>query len=106
MLTRKILQKLTKVKNFIKEHILLITGVILSLFLIVVGIYGKIKDDKQPAYKVELQVINKDSSRIVEIETHGFPHLDKTKKGYELTDYSFVLFETKDSCKILKITKL
>lgn len=106
MLTRKILQKLTKVKNFIKEHILTITGVILSLCLIAVGIHAKIEDDKQPTYKVELQVINKDSSRIVEIETHGFPHLDKTKKGYELTDYSFVLFETKDSCNILKITKL
>ena len=92
--------------NFIKEHILVITGVILSLWLIAVGIYGKIKDGKQASYKVELQVISKDSSRIVEIETHGFPHLDKTKKGYELTDYSFVLFETKDSCKILKITKL
>ena len=92
--------------NFIKEHFLTITGVILSLCLIAVGIYGKIEDDKQPYYKVELQVINKDSSHIVEIETHGFPHLNKTKKGYELTDYSFVLFETKDSCKILKITKL
>lgn len=84
----------------------MITGVVLSLCLIGVGIYGKIKDDKQPTYKVELQVINKDSSRIVEIETHGFPHLNKTKKGYELTDYSSVLFEKKDSCKILKITKL
>ena len=92
--------------NFIKEHFLIITGVILSLCLIAVGIYGKIEDDKQPTYKVELQVNNKGKSRIVEIETHGFPHLNKTKKGYELTDYSFVLFETKDSCKILKITKL
>lgn len=92
--------------NFIKEHFLIITGVILSLCLIAVGFYGKIEDDKQPAYKVELQVINKDSSRIVDIETHGFPRLNKTKKGYELTDYSFVLFETKDSCKILKIKKL
>ena len=89
--------------NFIKKHFLIITGVILSLCLIAVGIYGKIEDGKQPSYKVELQVI---SSRVVEIETHGFPHLNKTKKGYELTDYSFVLFETKDSCKILKITKL
>lgn len=92
--------------NFIKEHFLIITGVILSLCLIGVGIYGKIEDSKQPAYNVKLQVINKDSSNIVEIETHGFPHLNKTKKGYELTDYSFVLFETKDSCKILKIKKL
>lgn len=92
--------------NFIKKHFLIITGVILSLCLIAVGIYGKIEDDKQPDYKVELQVINKDSSRIVEIETHGFPRLNKTKKGYELTDYSSVLFETKDSCKIMKITKL
>lgn len=92
--------------NFIKKHILIITGVILSLFLIAVGIYGKIEDGKQAFYNIELQVINKDSSRIVEIETHGFPRLNKTKKGYELTDYSFVLFETKDSCKILKITKL
>lgn len=92
--------------NFIKKHFLIITGVILSLCLIGVGIYGKIVDDKQQSYKVELQVINKDSSRVVEVETHGFPHLNKTKKGYELTDYSFVLFETKDSCKIFKITKL
>ena len=92
--------------NFIKKHFLIITGVILSLCLIAVGIYGKIEDDKQPSYKVELQVINKDSSRIVEIETHGFPHLNRTKKEYELTDYSSVLFETKDSCKMLKITKL
>lgn len=92
--------------NFIKENFLIITGIILSLCLIAVGIYGKIEDDKQPTYKVELQVINKDSSNIVEIETHGFPHLNRTKKGYELTDYSFVMFETKDSCKILKITKL
>ena len=83
-----------------------ITGVILSLCLIAVGIYGKIEDDKQPDYKVELQVINKDSTRVVEIETHGFPRLNKTKKGYELTAYSSVLFETKDSSKILKITKL
>ena len=103
---RKILQKLTKVINFIKKHFLIITGVILSLCLIGVGIYGKIEDEKQPSYKVDLQVINKDSSRVVEIETHGFPHLNKTKKGYELTDYSFVLFEAKDSCKILKIKKL
>lgn len=103
---RKISQKLTKVINFIKEHFLIITGAILSLCLIAVGIYGKIEDDKQPPYKVELQVISKDSSRVVEIETHGFPHLKKTKKGYELTDYSFVLFETENSCKILKITKL
>ena len=92
--------------NFIKEHFLLITGVILSLCLIAVGIYGKIEDGKQPTYNVKLQVINKDSSHIVEIETHGFPLLNKTKKGYELTDYSSVLFETKDSCNILKITKL
>ena len=92
--------------NFIKEHFLIITGVILSLCLIGVGIYGKIEDEKQPSYKVELQVINKDSSHIVEIETHGFPHLNKTKKGYELTDYSFVLFETKDSCKVFDIKKL
>lgn len=92
--------------NFIKEHFLIITGVILSLCLIAVGIYGKIEDDKQASYNVELQVINKDSSHIVEIETHGFPRLNKTKKGYELTDYSSVLFETKDSCKIMKITKL
>ena len=92
--------------NFIKEHFLIITGVILSLCLIVVGIYGKIEDDKQSSYNVKLQVINKDSSNIIEVETHGFPRLNKTKKGYELTDYSFVLFETKDSCKILKITKL
>ena len=92
--------------NFIKKHFLIITGVILSLCLITVGIYGKIEDDKQPTYKVELQVINKDSSNIVEIETHGFPRLNKTKKGYELTDYSSVLFETKDSCNILKIAKL
>ena len=92
--------------NFIKEHFLTITGVILSLCLIAVGIYGKIEDDKQPTYNVKLQVISKDSSHVVEIETHGFPHLNKTKKGYELTDYSSVLFETKDSCKILKITKL
>ena len=92
--------------NFIKKHFLIITGVILSLCLIGVGIHGKIEDDKQPTYNVKLQVISKDSSRIVEIETHGFPHLNKTKKGYELTDYSFVLFETKDSCKILKIEKL
>ena len=84
----------------------MITGVILSLCLIGVGIYGKMEDDKQPSYKLELQVNNKDNSRIVEIETHGFPRLNKTKKGYELTDYSSVLFETKDSCKILKITKL
>lgn len=84
----------------------MITGAILSLCLIAVGIYGKIEDDKQPTYNVELKVISKDSSNIIEIETHGFPHLNKTKKGYELTDYSFVLFETKDSCKILKITKL
>lgn len=103
---RKILQKLTKVINFVKEHILITTGLVLSLCLIIVGIYDKIEDGKQPSYKVELQVISEDSSRIVEIETHGFPHLNKTKKGYELTDYSFVLFETKDSCKILKITKL
>ena len=92
--------------NFIKEHFLIITGVILSLCLIGVGIYGKIEDDKQPTYNVKLQVINKDSSHIVEVETHGFPHLNKTKKGYELTDYSSVLFETKDSCNILKIEKL
>ena len=92
--------------NFIKEYFLIITGAILSLCLIAVGIYGKIEDDKQASYNVELQVINKDSSRVVEIETHGFPHLNKTKKGYELTDYSSVLFETKDSCNILKITKL
>lgn len=92
--------------NFIKEYFLIITGVILSLCLIGVGLYDKIEDDKQPTYNVELQVISKDSSNIVEIETHGFPHLNKTKKGYELTDYSFVLFETKDSCKIMKITKL
>lgn len=92
--------------NFIKEHFLTITGVILSLCLIAVGIYGKIEDEKQPTYNVKLQVINKDSSNVIEIETHGFPHLNKTKKGYELTDYSSVLFETKDSCKILKITKL
>lgn len=92
--------------NFIKEYFLVITGVILSLCLIAVGIYGKIEDEKQASYNVELKVISKDSSHIVEIETHGFPHLNKTKKGYELTDYSFVLFETKDSCKILKITKL
>lgn len=92
--------------NFIKEYFLIITGVILSLCLIGVGIYGKIEDDKQPTYNVELQVISKDSSNIVEVETHGFPHLNRTKKGYELTDYSFVLFETKDSCKIMKITKL
>ena len=92
--------------NFIKEHFLTITGVILSLCLITVGIYGKIEYEKQPSYKVELKVISKDSSHIVEIETHGFPRLNKTKKGYELTDYSFVLFETTDSCKILKITKL
>lgn len=92
--------------NFIKEYFLIITGVILSLCLIGVGLYNKIEDDKQPTYNVELQVISKDSSNIVEIETHGFPHLNKTKKGYELTDYSFVLFETKDSCKIMKITKL
>ena len=92
--------------NFIKEHFLIITGVILSLCLITVGIYGKIEDDKQPTYNVKLQVISKDSSHIVEIETHGFPRLNKTKKGYELTDYSSVLLETKDSCKILKITKL
>ena len=92
--------------NFIKEHFLIITGVILSLCLIGVGIYGKIEDDKQPTYNVKLQVISKDSSHIVDIETHGFPHLNKTKKGYELTDYSSVLLETKDSCKILKITKL
>ena len=83
-----------------------ITGVILSLCLIAVGIYGKIEDDKQASYNVKLQVINKDSTRVVEVETHGFPRLNKTKKGYELTDYSSVLFETKDSCKILKITKL
>lgn len=92
--------------NFIKEHFLIITGAILSLCLIAVGIYGKIEDDKQSSYNVKLQVINKDSSNIIEVETHGFPRLNKTKKGYELTDYSFVLFETKDSCKILKITKL
>ena len=92
--------------NFIKEYFLIITGVILSLCLIGVGIYGKIEDSKQASYNVELQVINKDSSRVVEIETHGFPRLNKTKKGYELTDYSSVKFETKDSCKILKITKL
>lgn len=92
--------------KFIKEHFLIITGVILSLCLIAVGIYGKIEDDKQPTYNVKLQVISKDSSNIVEVETHGFPRLNRTKKGYELTDYSFVLFETKDSCKILKITKL
>lgn len=92
--------------NFIKEHFLIITGIILSLCLIGVGIYGKIEDDKQPTYKVELQVISKDSTHVVEIEAHGFPHLNKSKKGYELTDYSFVLFETKDSCNILKITKL
>lgn len=92
--------------NFIKEHFLIITGVILSLCLIGVGIYGKIEDGKQSSYNVELQVISKDSSNIIEIETHGFPHLNKTKKGYELTDYSSVLFETKDSCKILKIAKL
>ena len=92
--------------NFIKEHFLIITGVILSLCLIAVGIYGKIEDEKQASYNIELQVINKDSSNIVEVETHGFPHLNRTKKGYELTDYSSVLFETKDSCKILKITKL
>ena len=103
---RKILQKLTKVINFIKEYFLIITGAILSLCLITVGIYGKIEDSKQASYNVELQVINKDSSNVIEIETHGFPHLNKTKKGYELTDYSFVLFETKDSCNILKITKL
>lgn len=84
----------------------MITGVVLSLCLISVGIYGKREDDKQPSYKAELQVISKDSSRIVEIETHGFPHFNKTKKGYELTDYSFVSNKTKDSCKILKITKL
>ena len=92
--------------NFIKEHFLTITGVILSLCLIAVGIYGKIEDEKQVSYNIELQVINKDSTHVVEIETHGFPRLNKTKKGYELTDYSSVLFETKDSCKILKITKL
>lgn len=92
--------------NFIKEHFLIITGVILSLCLIAVGIYGKIEDSKQSSYNIELQVISKDSSRIVEVETHGFPRLNKTKKGYELTDYSSVLFETKDSCNILKITKL
>lgn len=92
--------------NFIKEYFLIITGVILSLCLIGVGIYGKIEDSKQASYNIELQVSNKDSSHIVEIETHGFPRLNKTKKGYELTDYSSVLFETKDSCKILKITKL
>lgn len=92
--------------NFIKEYFLIITGVILSLCLIGVGIYGKIEDSKQASYNIELQVINKDSSHIVEIETHGFPRLNKTKKGYELTDYSSVLIETKDSCKILKITKL
>lgn len=92
--------------NFIKEHFLIITGAILSLCLIAVGIYGKIEDGKQSSYNVKLQVINKDSSNIIEVETHGFPRLNKTKKGYELTDYSFVLFETKDSCKILKITKL
>ena len=92
--------------NFIKEYYLIITGVILSLCLIGVGIYGKIEDEKQPTYNVKLQVINKDSSNVIEIETHGFPRLNKTKKGYELTDYSSVLFETKDSCKILKITKL
>lgn len=92
--------------NFIKEHFLIITGAILSLCLIAVGIYGKIEDDKQSSYNVKLQVINKDSSNIIEVETHGFPRLNKTKKGYELTDYSSVLFETKDSCKILKITKL
>lgn len=92
--------------NFIKEHFLIITGVILSLCLIVVGIYGKIEDGKQSSYNIELQVISKDSSNIIEVETHGFPRLNKTKKGYELTDYSSVLFETKDSCKILKITKL
>ena len=92
--------------NFIKEYFLIITGVILSLCLIGVGIYGKIEDSKQASYNVELQVINKDSSRVVEIETHGFPRLNKTKKGYELTDYSSVKFETKDSCKILKIEKL
>lgn len=92
--------------NFIKEYFLIITGVILSLCLIGVGIYGKIEDSKQASYNIELQVINKDSSHIVEIETHGFPRLNKTKKGYELTDYSSVLFETKDSCKVLKITKL
>lgn len=92
--------------NFIKEYFLIITGVILSLCLIGVGIYGKIEDSKQASYNIELQVINKDSSHIVEIETHGFPRLNKTKKGYELTDYSSVLLETKDSCKILKITKL
>lgn len=92
--------------NFIKEYFLIITGVILSLCLIGVGNYGKIEDSKQASYNIELQVINKDSSHIVEIETHGFPRLNKTKKGYELTDYSSVLLETKDSCKILKITKL
>lgn len=91
--------------NFIKEYFLIITGAILSLCLIGVGIYGKIEDSKQASYNVKLQVINKDSSNVIEIETHGFPRLNKTKKGYELTDYSSVLFDTKDSCKILKITK-
>lgn len=85
---------------------MIITGVILSLCLIAVGIYGKIEYEKQASYNIELQVINKDSSNVIEVETHGFPRLNKTKKGYELTDYSSVLFETKDSCKILKITKL
>ena len=92
--------------NFIKKNFLIITGVILSLCLIGVGIYGKIEDGKQPSYNFVLLFIFNYCLRVVEIETHGFPHLNKTKKGYELTDYSFVLFETKDSCKILKITKL
>lgn len=44
-----------------------------------------------------------DTPKEMRFTTHGFPRLTRYRSGYELTDYSHVVYKTKDSCVITNI---
>ena len=88
--------------NWIKEHFLQITGGIIGACLIGVAIYAHNSDKAQGKYTVDVMVYG-DTPKEMRFATHGFPRLVKYRSGYELTDFSRVLYRTKDSTVITGI---
>lgn len=88
--------------NWIKEHSLQLVSGFIGACLIGVAIYAHNSDKAQREYTVDVMMYG-DTPKEMRFTTHGFPRLTRYRSGYELTDYSHVVYKTKDSCVITNI---
>lgn len=91
-----------QVINFIKLHFLQIIGGLLAAALIGVAIYAHNSEKAQRPYTVSINVYG-DTVKSLTFSCKGFPRLVRYKHCYELTDFSTVVYKSKDSVAITNI---